>query len=127
MAGLVEHLRYSFGFLLLLQTAAMALDNSAVYEKDFVASRQLVLDGHVREGVSGLGELLKKIDASKEPISYWNVSLQLADQLHLVESYSDESATLSLLLSKNIPLSNPYLSQNTFMRVGRALAFYGKS
>jgi hypothetical protein len=104
---------------------ARAQENFATYEREFATAKQLILDGHVKDGVSQMVALLGKIDPTKDPNNYWLLSINLADCLHQSESYQEESTVLNQLLAKTPPNTSAYVAQTTLLRVGRNLAFTG--
>ncbi|WP_375777823.1 CHAT domain-containing protein [Bradyrhizobium sp. ma5] len=119
---------FIFAVTLILACAKVqAQESFAPYERDFIAARQLVLDGHVREGISQIEALLGKLDPAKEPYNYWFVGMVLADFLSQIASYEDEAKVLNQVASTKLHSSNPILFQQLASKVGRNLAFTGHS
>jgi CHAT domain-containing protein len=111
--------------LLLAPFKAQAEESFAAYETEYKAARQLILDGHVKDGIGQMAALLLKIDPSKEPNNYWGLGVRLSDFLHQIQGYQDESTVLNQLATKNLHASNLIMTQQIQLRAGRNLAFTG--
>jgi CHAT domain-containing protein len=110
--------------LLLACFRAEAEERFTAYEKDFGAAKQLILEGHVKDGIGQMAALLVKIDPTQEPNNYWFLSITLSDYLHQIASYQDEGTVLNQLASKKLH-TKPFMFQQLALRVGRNLAFTG--
>jgi hypothetical protein len=108
-----------------LASASYAQEDISVYEKEYSAAKQAILEGHVKDGITRMAALVQKVDAVKEPNNYWILSANLAEFLYQLESYPEESQVLSSLLSTKISNSNPAFLQNMQLYVGRNLAYAG--
>jgi hypothetical protein len=75
-----------------------------------------------KDGLGRLSALLGKIDPRTDPGDYWIVSDVLADVLHQVESYSEESQVITKLLFANIANQNSPYFQRMQLITGRNLS-----
>lgn len=111
--------------LILVCVKLQAQESFAEYQQDFSSAKQLIFDGHVKDGVGKMATLLAKIDPAKEPNNYWIVGIGLSDFLSQIGNYQDEAKVLSLVASTKLHNSNPFLFQQFAFRAGRNLAFTG--
>jgi CHAT domain-containing protein len=114
----------TFGLMSILTPVHAQIDPTSI-RTEFQTAKQSIIEGRVRDGIGRLTTLLSKINPQTDPNDYWITSDVLADFLHQVESYSEESQVLTKLHSTNIANQNSPYFQRMQLNVGRNLAYTG--
>ena len=79
---LIQRLLTAFLVMSALVLSAHAQENFAIYEKEYLAAKQSLLEGHVKDGIDRMAALVQKVDPATEPNTYWLLSANLAEFLH---------------------------------------------
>src|SRR5438105_3187952 len=81
-----------------LATPAWAQVDSRAVDEELAAANRLLAVGRVQQAIDRLGDLLRRIDSSKDKDAYWRTGAAVVEILCQIESYSQAQQTLNLLL-----------------------------
>jgi hypothetical protein len=111
--------------LISILTPVRAQVDPTYMRTEFEGAKKSIFEGRVKDGTNRLSTLLGKVDP--KPIQATIISDALADILHQIEDYPEESQILAKLLSTNIANQNSPYFPRMQLNLGRNLAYTGRA
>jgi CHAT domain-containing protein len=96
-------------------------------DRELASANKAVNEGHVKDGLDALTNLLKWIDPATEKDAYWKTSTLLIELLSQTENYSIADQFITTLVGTKIPENLPGYRQWAQFYLGRIFAYTGRS
>jgi hypothetical protein len=109
--------------LAMLSAPAAAQTTLKTYDGQLAAANRSIQEGHVKDGVAILGNLLWDINPTKDRDAYWKASASLIEALNQLGDFTSSAQVINRLAATGVSESQATYKQQLLFYRGRNLAY----